>query len=100
MADGGIAVRVRFTGPFREWAATDQLLVTLHPPARVRDLLAALGEALGPRFQSQVLDDLARRRYTARVLLINGQHALARGGEDATLAAGDVVTLVPPMEGG
>ncbi|MEW6522741.1 MAG: MoaD/ThiS family protein [Bacillota bacterium] len=91
---------MRFVGVFREWARREELELRLGEPATVRRLLQEIGEALGPEFRDKVLEDLARREYVSRVLLINGKNALTMGGEDARLSPGDTVTFVPPMEGG
>lgn len=74
-------VRVRLFAQLRERAGAGQLELELPEGARVADALAALDEVAGG---------------LPVVMAVNREYAT----QDATLAAGDEVALIPPVSGG
>ena len=68
---------------------------------RVADLRALLGELerSQPRLHRAICDETGRIRRHVN-LFINELHMSERGGLDATLAPGDVVTILPAVSGG
>ncbi len=65
----------------------------------VKDVICQLS-ARYPRFGSLVFDVRAQRLTEAVCILINGHHLELANGLDTKLSDGDVLTFVPPMEGG
>lgn len=81
--NGAVIVRVRLFAGLRERAGRRELEVELPEGARVRDALAAAAVA-----------DVAAG--VPVVMAVNRTYA----GEDAPLAAGDELALIPPVSGG
>ncbi|MEE9617177.1 MAG: MoaD/ThiS family protein [Anaerolineae bacterium] len=93
-------VTIRFTGPLRTLAGHYTLHLSLDDGATLRDLFAALRDAVPPPFVEQVLAPLEAGGPPLALLLLNRTHLRASTELDHPLTDGDVIAFVPPMAGG
>ena len=93
-------IAVRFTGPLRTLAGHYTLSLSLDDGATLRDLFAALRDAVPPPFVEQVLTPLKAGGPPLALLLLNRTHLRASTELDHPLTDGDVIAFVPPMAGG
>ncbi len=93
-------VTVRFSGPLRALAGRRNLVLSLDDGATLRDLFAALHDAVPPPFVEQVLAPLKAGGPPLALLLLNRTHLRASTELDHPLTDGDVIAFVPPMAGG
>jgi molybdopterin converting factor small subunit len=90
-------VTVRVSGMLREWSGGGAGELSL-PAASVREALAGM-ERLHPALYRGVCDETgAVRRHIN--LFVNHDNVRDRGGLDAPLSAGDVLTILPAVSGG
>ena len=93
-------VAIRFTGPLRTLAGHYTLSLSLDNGATLRDLFAALRDAVPPPFIEQVLAPLEAGDPPLTLLLLNRTHLRYLSELDRPLTDGDVIAFVPPMAGG
>ena len=93
-------VTIRFTGPLRTLAGHYALHLSLDDGATLRDLFAALQDAVPPPFAEQVLAPLEAGGPPLALLLLNRTHLRYLSELDRPLADDDVIAFVPPMAGG
>jgi len=90
------SVTVSVSSPLRVFAGSAAELA-LHADT-LRGALAEIAR-LDPRLYRAVCDETGRVRRHVNVY-VNDDHVSERGGLDATLAPGDVITLLPAVSGG
>lgn len=83
----------------RTLAGHAELTVTLADGTSLRELLGLLRDQLPPACVHQLLDVIVGGGSPA-LLLLNRRHVRTAEDFDRSLADGDVVAFVPPMEGG
>lgn len=73
--------------------------IRTHKGESVRDVLAQMA-ITHPRFGELVFDANTKRLSSKVAVFYNGQHLELANGLDTVLKDGDVLTLLPPIEGG
>ncbi|HHY94285.1 MAG TPA: MoaD/ThiS family protein [Firmicutes bacterium] len=101
MPDG--TVKVEFLSFFRT-EATDSgvrgIDVQWRPGMTVGDALWAISAQLRPPFQRDFIERLEQSEVLQALVLLNGKPVRALGGLRTSVVPGDILSLVPPMEGG
>lgn len=90
-------MRVRFFASIRTLTGAPEVACP-ELPVTLGELLHTLSDRYGPEFRRWVLDGDALGH--AVMIVINGDDARHRGGLQARLAPGDVVSILPMMAGG
>lgn len=91
-----VDVTVTVSSPLRVFCGADAELNLR--AASLRQLLDELARS-HPKLYRSVCDETGRVRRHVNVF-VNDKHMSDRGGLDAPLASGDVVTLLPAVSGG
>jgi molybdopterin converting factor small subunit len=89
-------ITVAVSSPLRDFCGGEAEIRVRAPDLRA--LLVEL-ERSQPRLHRAICDETGRMRRHVN-LFINELHMSERGGLDATLAPGDVVTILPAVSGG
>ena len=90
-------VAVRYMAQLRHAAGVAGEEVELEGPCRAHELVARLARGHGAPLRELLLDGQGRVQPTILVFVGDEQ---VRAGQDVTLRAGDVVTLLSPVAGG
>ncbi len=91
-----VAVTVSVSSPLRAFCGSDAELSLR--AASLRGVLEELARS-HPKLYRSICDETGRVRRHVNVF-VNDKHMSDRGGLDAPLASGDVVTLLPAVSGG
>jgi sulfur-carrier protein len=89
-------VIVRYFATIRDLAGESEVVVD-DGPVTLGELLSQLAQRHGDSFRGAVFDGAA---LGAVMVLVNGHNAVFSGGLETPLAAGDEVSLFPPVGGG
>jgi len=84
-------VKVRFYGPFRKAAGTEQLSLEDAAGLSLRELLARTGAARGAPADSPSL---------VSNVLVNGRNCMFLQGLETRVADGDLIDILPVVGGG
>lgn len=95
-----VRVKVKFFAHFMCRAGRDQMELNLSEGSSVENLLDILGKTLGPPFSNWAAEVLSGGVWPAVWVIKNNRVLMMPEEIKSTLAEGDVISFVPPLEGG
>jgi molybdopterin converting factor small subunit len=93
-------ITARFFGPFHSLAGVQTMTLALDEGASLNDLFPILQNQLPEAFAEKVIAPIKNDRKSIGILLVNMAHIQNPDELGRSLADGDIVTFVPPMNGG
>jgi len=93
-------IKIRFIGPFSYIIGSREVELAAEEGLTLKQLFVKLDMELGQRFSKNITRQLAIHQELQQLILVNGILISSKGGLETRLNDGDVISFVPPMEGG